>query len=80
MVRMHKRVSTGLKLVRDKVEFCSTWKDDFLCVYNLYFVLFIKTAFESLEFASYFKKKNKSKGLFVSKSFHLVRGLTLVWD
>ena len=49
---MHKRVSPGLKLVQDLVEFCSTWKDGFLCVHILYFVLFINTAFESLEFAS----------------------------
>ena len=65
---MHKRVksrtkaSPGLRYV----EFCSFWKDGFLCVYILYFILFIDTAFESLEFARYFRK-NKIKGLFVSK-------------
>ena len=54
---MYKRVKPGLKLVLDSVEFSSTRKDSFLCVYISYFVLFLNIAFESLEFASYFGKE-----------------------
>ena len=54
---MHKRICPGLKLPG----LSGILPDDFVCVYILYFVLpvFINTLFESLEFASYFRKKSE---------------------
>ena len=65
---MHKRVRTGRNLVLDKMAFISGRKDNFVCVYISYFVLFLNIAFDLKILLVTLETKLNSKGMFVCQN------------